>query len=35
MSTETEAQGMAPGAHVRTQGTRRSYLIGLGYAVVF
>jgi cytochrome o ubiquinol oxidase operon protein cyoD len=25
---------MAPGAHVRTQGTRRSYLIGLGYAVV-
>src|SRR6267154_4071592 len=34
MSTEIEAQGMAPGAHVRTQGTRRSYLIGLGYAVV-
>jgi cytochrome o ubiquinol oxidase operon protein cyoD len=32
--TEIEAQGMAPGAHVRTQGTRRSYLIGLGYAVV-
>jgi cytochrome o ubiquinol oxidase subunit IV len=34
MSTEIEAQGMAPGAHVRTHGTRRSYLIGLGYAVV-
>ena len=32
--TEIEAQGMAPGAHVRTHGTRGSYLIGLGYAVV-
>jgi len=32
--TEIEAQGMAPGAHVRTQGTRRSYLIGLSYAVI-
>jgi cytochrome o ubiquinol oxidase operon protein cyoD len=32
--TEIEAQGMAPGAHVRTQGTRSSYLIGLGYAVI-
>ena len=34
MSAEIEAQGMAPGANVRTHGTRRSYLIGLGYAVV-
>ena len=34
MSSEIEAQGMAPGAHAHTQGTRVSYLIGLGYAVV-
>jgi cytochrome o ubiquinol oxidase operon protein cyoD len=34
MSTEIVAQGMAPGANVHTHGTRRSYLIGLGYAVV-
>jgi heme/copper-type cytochrome/quinol oxidase subunit 4 len=34
MSTEIEAQGMAPGANVRTHGTRGSYLVGLGYAVV-
>jgi cytochrome o ubiquinol oxidase operon protein cyoD len=37
MSTEIdaqEAQGMGPGANVRTDGTRRSYLIGLGYAVI-
>ena len=34
MSTEIAAQGMAPGANVHTRGTRRSYLIGLGYAVV-
>src|SRR3984957_332023 len=34
MSTEIEAQGMAPGASVHTHGTRSSYLIGLGYAVV-
>ena len=33
MSAEIEAQGIAPGADVRTQGTHRSYLIGLGYAV--
>ena len=32
--TDIEAQGMAPGANVRTHGTRQSYLIGLGYAVV-
>ena len=32
--TEIEAQGMAPGVNVRTHGTRQSYLIGLGYAVV-
>jgi len=34
MSTEVEAQGAAPGVNVYTHGTRRSYLIGLGYAVV-
>jgi len=34
MSTEIEAQGVAPGVNVRTHGTRASYLIGLGYAVV-
>ena len=34
MSTEIEAQGMAPGANVRTHGARQSYLIGLSYAVV-
>jgi cytochrome o ubiquinol oxidase operon protein cyoD len=34
MSTEIEAQGKSPGAHVHTQGAHRSYLIGLGYAVV-
>jgi cytochrome o ubiquinol oxidase operon protein cyoD len=33
MSAEIEAQGMAPGADVRAHGTRRSYLIGLSYAV--
>ena len=26
---QVEAQGQAPGAHVKTHGTRRSYLIGL------
>jgi hypothetical protein len=30
MSTEIEAQGVAPGVNVHTHGTRRSYLIGLG-----
>jgi cytochrome o ubiquinol oxidase operon protein cyoD len=34
MSTEVEAQGVAPGVNVHTHGTRRSYLIGLGYALV-
>ena len=34
MSTDIEAQGNAPGAHVRTEGTRQSYLIGLSYAVI-
>lgn len=34
MSTETEAQGVAPGADVHGLGSRRSYLVGLGYAVV-
>ena len=34
MSVEIQAQGAAPGVHVHTQDTRRSYLIGLGYAVV-
>jgi cytochrome o ubiquinol oxidase operon protein cyoD len=28
------AQGESPGVSVRTQGHRRSYLIGLGYALV-
>ena len=34
MSTETEAQGVAPGVDVRSHGTRGSYLMGLGYAVI-
>jgi cytochrome o ubiquinol oxidase operon protein cyoD len=34
MSAEIEAQGVAPGVNVQTHGTRRSYLIGLGYAVI-
>ena len=34
MSAEIEAQGASPGVNVQTHGTRRSYLIGLGYAVV-
>ncbi len=29
-----QAQGAAPGVHVQTHGSRRSYLIGLAYAVV-
>src|ERR1700742_2270222 len=28
------AQGAAPGVHVQTHGSRRSYLVGLAYAVV-
>jgi len=34
MSSGIEAQGVAPGVNVQTHGTRRSYLVGLGYAVV-
>ncbi len=34
MNTDIAAQGAAPGANVRTHGTHRSYLIGLGYDVV-
>ena len=34
MSTNMEAQGLAPGADVHRHGTRASYLIGLGYAVI-
>jgi cytochrome o ubiquinol oxidase subunit IV len=29
-----QAQGSAPGVHVQTHGSRRSYLIGLAYAVI-
>lgn len=34
MEAQSQAQGAAPGVHVQTHGSRRSYLIGLGYAVV-
>jgi cytochrome o ubiquinol oxidase operon protein cyoD len=34
MSAEIEPQGLAPGANVRTHGTRQSYLIGLGFAAI-
>jgi cytochrome o ubiquinol oxidase operon protein cyoD len=34
MNAQTEAQGEAPGVSVRTHGSRRSYLIGLSYAVI-
>jgi cytochrome o ubiquinol oxidase operon protein cyoD len=34
MNTQTEAQGQSPGANIHTHGTRQSYMIGLGYAVV-
>ena len=30
----TQAQGSAPGVHVQTHGSRRTYLIGLAYAVI-
>ena len=30
----TQPQGAAPGVHVQTQGSRRTYLIGLAYAVI-
>jgi len=34
MDIETTAQGAAPGSNVRTHGSRQSYLIGLGYALI-
>jgi cytochrome o ubiquinol oxidase operon protein cyoD len=34
MSNEVEAQGTAPGVNVHTHGTRGSYVMGLGYAVI-
>jgi cytochrome o ubiquinol oxidase subunit IV len=34
VSTNIEAQGVAPGANVHTHGTRSSYVMGLGYAGV-
>jgi cytochrome o ubiquinol oxidase operon protein cyoD len=35
METQTQsAQGESPGVSVRTHGSRRTYLIGLGYALV-
>jgi cytochrome o ubiquinol oxidase operon protein cyoD len=34
MESPTQAQGSAPGVHAQTHGSRRSYLIGLAYAVI-
>ena len=34
MSAEMKAQGLAPGVNASTHGSRQSYLIGLGYAVI-
>ena len=34
MSADLEAQGAAPGVNVQKHGSRQSYLIGLGYAVI-
>ena len=34
MEAPSQAQGVAPGVHVQTHGSRRSYLIGLVYAVI-
>jgi cytochrome o ubiquinol oxidase operon protein cyoD len=34
MEATPQAQGSAPGVHVQTLGSRRTYLIGLAYAVV-
>ena len=34
MEAQTRAQGVAPGVHVQTHGSRGSYLVGLGYAVI-
>jgi cytochrome o ubiquinol oxidase operon protein cyoD len=34
MAAQPQAQGTAPGVHIQTHGSRRTYLIGLAYAVV-
>ena len=34
MEVHAQAQGSAPGVHVQTHGSRRTYLIGLAYAVI-
>lgn len=34
MEATPQAQGSAPGVHLQTQGSRRTYLIGLAYAVI-
>ena len=34
MEASAQAQGSAPGVHVQTHGSRRTYLIGLAYAVI-
>ena len=34
MESPVQAQGSAPGVHVQTHGSRRTYLIGLAYAVI-
>jgi cytochrome o ubiquinol oxidase operon protein cyoD len=34
MESTAQAQGSAPGVHIQTQGSRRTYLIGLAYAVI-
>jgi cytochrome o ubiquinol oxidase subunit IV len=34
MEAPAQAQGSAPGVHVQTHGSRRTYLIGLAYAVI-
>jgi cytochrome o ubiquinol oxidase operon protein cyoD len=34
MAVQPQAQGAAPGAHVQTHGSRRSYLVGVAYAII-
>jgi cytochrome o ubiquinol oxidase operon protein cyoD len=34
MDAPAQAQGSAPGVHIQTHGSRRTYLIGLAYAVI-
>ena len=34
MEPQQQAQGVSPGIHVGAHGSRQSYLIGLGYAVI-